>query len=71
VARQGAGRWEDFRHHLHRLRLLLWEERGVLCQEVRIPEHGGKLAEELIGLCLQVQGGRVQTSQSLQFLKGG
>jgi hypothetical protein len=68
VVRQGAGWREDFRH---RLCLLLWEEREVLRQEVRIPEHGGKLIEELIGLCLQVPGGRIQTSQTLQFLKGG
>jgi hypothetical protein len=71
AAWQGAGRWEGFRRHLRHLHLLLWEERGVLHQEVRIPEHGRKLAEELTGLCLQVPGGRIQTSQSLQFLKGG
>jgi hypothetical protein len=68
VAQQGAGRQEDSCRHLH---LLLREERGVLRQEVQIPEHGGKLAEELIRLCLQVRGGRIQMSQSLQFLKGG
>jgi hypothetical protein len=53
------------------LLLLLWEERGVLRQGVRIPEHVRKLVEELSGLGLQVLGGWVQMSQGVQLLKNG